>query len=155
MKTKFYGILNYYNNNKIKTAVKLDYEINVSTILFKFNNLFITSSKFKRYGNTFIFVTILKSLSCGQFKKKCSSYRKVKKLSILTLNKLLNKFIVFLVYNEKNDIHIIFKNKSTFKRTLLFLFLKFNDLKAIKLNTVSHILNYPYNGCRLKKRKFK
>nr|YP_009170365.1 ribosomal protein S11 [Babesia orientalis]ALE29365.1 ribosomal protein S11 [Babesia orientalis] len=157
MKNELNTIEDYYSEPSKSTykVVNLNYKINVSTIFFKFNNIFVTSSKFKRYGNIFIFLTILKALSCGQFVKKCSSYKKVKKLSVMTLNKLLNKFIVFLVYKEQNDIHLVFKNKSYYKKTLLFLFLKFNDLKGIKLRTVSHILSYPYNGCRLKKRKYK
>ncbi|EDO05085.1 hypothetical protein BBOV_VI_pgp11 (apicoplast) [Babesia bovis T2Bo] len=143
------------SKKKKKVIRKLDYKINISTIFFKFNNVFITSSKFKRYGNIFIFLTILKSLSCGQFIKTCTSYGKVRKLSIITLNKLINKFMLFLVYSKSNNINIVFKNKSYYKKTLLFLFLKFNNIKGIKLRTISHVINYPYNGCRLKKRKFK
>nr|QAX27007.1 ribosomal protein S11 [Babesia sp. Dunhuang] len=154
MKSKFKIINKYYNKVK-NTVKKTSYIINISTIFFKFNNVFITVSKFHKYGNIFVFITILQSLSCGQFKKKCSSYQKIKKLSVTTLNKLLNKFIVYLVYNEKNNIHIVFKNKSYYKRTLLFLLLKFHDLKGIYISTISHIFNYSYNGCRLKKRKFK
>nr|QAX27097.1 ribosomal protein S11 [Babesia motasi]QAX27126.1 ribosomal protein S11 [Babesia motasi] len=149
MKAKFPHIVN------TGTISSLNYKIIVSSILFKFNNIFITVSKFQKYGNTFTFVTVLKSLSCGQFKKKQSTSTKTKKLSLLTLNKLLNKFIIFLVYNENKNIHIIFKNQSNYKKTLLLLFIKFHLLKGINICTIAHILNYPYNGCRLKKRKFK
>ncbi|GIX66449.1 hypothetical protein BcabD6B2_58860 (apicoplast) [Babesia caballi] len=73
----------------------------------------------------------------------------------MTINKLINKFIIFLVYNGHISTHIIFKNKSYYKKTLLFLFIKFYTLKGVYVCTISNILNYPYNGCRLKKRKFK
>nr|QAX27035.1 ribosomal protein S11 [Babesia motasi]QAX27066.1 ribosomal protein S11 [Babesia motasi] len=151
MKAKFQHTL----INNIKNISSLNYKIIISSILFKFNNIFVTVSKFQKYGNTFIFITILKSLSCGQFKKKQSTYVKTKKLSLLTLNKLLNKFIIFLVYNENKNVHIIFKNQSHYKKTLLLLFIKFHLLKGINICTITHILNHPYNGCRLKKRKFK
>ncbi|GIX66448.1 hypothetical protein BcabD6B2_58850 (apicoplast) [Babesia caballi] len=67
MKFRFDKINRCYYNNNIKIQ-DIEYKIIISTIFFKFNNVFINVSKFHKYGNVFIFITILKSLSCGQFK---------------------------------------------------------------------------------------
>lgn len=149
-----------YKKYKYKKFIKnyLYNNIIISTIFFKFNNVFITISKFNQYGKLFIFILLLKSLSCGHFKNKYISYKTIKdskKLSILTLNKLINKFIIFLIYNKYTHIHIIFKNNSYNKKILLSIFIQFYILKGIHIYTISYILNYAYNGCRLQKRKFK
>nr|QKG04103.1 ribosomal protein S11 [Babesia gibsoni] len=153
-----------YTESDLDICIPIDiiknknFELVISIILFKSNNIFITISKFKQHGDIFIFIKILKSLSCGNFKKKYYSYNKIKntkKLSIVTLNKLINKFILFLIYKNYTHTHIIFKNNSNNKKNLLSIFIQFHLLKGLYIYTISYILAYPYNGCRLKKRKFK
>lgn len=92
---------------------------------------------------------LLKIFSCGLF-----GFKNRRKETPYACSILANKSALYALQLNAQNIHILFKGVTIFKKVLLTTFLKTQyNRRKLSILSISDITQYPYNGCRTKKNK--